>query len=106
MIDDKNLPLKQEFLACYRKLPILKLAAAYVGKSHDTVQRWREKDASFALLVVRARIDWAVEKSQKANPMWLLERIIGEEFADKPQDLSVNVRLEEALSRMARLLPK
>lgn len=107
MIKDKRLPLKQEFLVCYRKLPMLKLAGAYIGKSDDTITNWKKEDSDFSERIVRAKVEWVTEKVKTADPKWLLKRIIGEEFADKKEvDNGVNARLEEALDRLAKLLPK
>lgn len=72
---------KQNFLEYYKQLPVLKLAAASVGKSDDTIRRWRDEDAVFAAQIDFLKAQWALEKSKTIKSTeWLLERVLREEF--------------------------
>lgn len=99
--------LKREFLKYYRFLPIQKLAAEFIGKCEDTITDWKRKDKKFSDQIGMAKSEWALEKSRKVRPEWLLERIMKEHFAEKTEvDHGLNSELQKALDRMAKLLPK
>lgn len=99
--------LKLEFLEYYLKLPIQKLAAASIGKSEDTIIRWKKNDAYFADQMQAKKAEWALDKVVKVKKTeWLLERIMKEYFAEKKEvEHSTSEKLDEALDRISRLLP-
>ena len=99
---------KVKFLEYYGKLPIQKLAASSIGKDEDTIIRWKNADADFADQTQVAKAEWALAKSKEVKSVeWLLERVMKDHFSQKiEEEHSVNAELEEALERIANLLPK
>ena len=54
-----------------------------------------------------AKSEWALEKSEKVRPEWLLERVMKVHFAEKTEvDHNLNSELEKALDRIAKLMPR
>lgn len=100
--------LKQRFLEYYKKLPIQKLAAEFIGKDEDTIIRWKNNDKNFADRVASAKSEWALSKATSVKSSeWLLERILSEHFKEKKEvDSKVNIELEATLDRMAKILPR
>lgn len=99
--------LKSEFLQYYRKLPVQKLAAEFIGKDEDTITNWKKVDKRFSDQLLKAKSEWALEKVRGVRSTeWLLERILKEYFAVKTNvQLDTNRKLDDALSRMSKLLP-
>jgi hypothetical protein len=104
-IANKN--LKDAFIEYYSKLPIQKLAAEFIGKDEDTITNWKKRDKKFSDRLARAKSEWALNKVMSVkNSQWLLERILKEHFVEKKEiEHEVNERIEEALDRMAKILP-
>lgn len=76
--------LKKELIEYYRKLPMQKMAAAYIGRDEDTVIRWKKEDADFADQISRARAEWARDNVEAVKSKeWLLERILRDDFSEK-----------------------
>lgn len=102
---DQLSEVKKSFLKFYRKLPIQKLAAEYIGKDEDTITNWKKNDQTFSDHLGRAKSEWALEKADKSKPQWLLERIIREEFGSvKKEENEVNAELEEWIVHVRKLL--
>lgn len=79
-----NSELKAKFLECYRKLPNQKLAAGFIGRDEDTILRWKDDDKEFADAVLKAKSEWALDKTGKVrSPEWLLERVLKEDFSQR-----------------------
>ncbi|EKD43527.1 MAG: hypothetical protein ACD_72C00242G0005 [uncultured bacterium] len=99
---------KTKFLEYYRHLPIQKFAAEAIGRSEDTICDWKNKDPNFANHLGRAKSAWVLEKAEKVKSAeWLLERIVSEYFKEKiGVENPVNEKLEQALERMAQIVPK
>jgi hypothetical protein len=78
--------LKTRFLDYFKQLPVQKLAAASVGKSEDTVTRWKQDDAAFADQIEQLKAQWALEnvKGVKSRE-WLLERLMKDHFAPRQE---------------------
>ncbi len=96
---------KKEFLEYYRKLPIQKLAAEYIGKDEDTITNWKKNDPTFSDQLGRAKSEWALKKANKAKPQWLLERVIREEFGSvKKEENETNAEIEAWVVHVRKLL--
>lgn len=78
--------LKIKFLEYYRELPIIKLAAASIGRTDDTLSLWRAQDSDFSEAIDTAKAEWAKEKVRGVRSKeWLLERILKEQFAPRQE---------------------
>ena len=99
--------LKEKFLDYYRKLPIQKLAAEFIGKDEDTIINWKKKDKLFSDRLASVKSEWALNNVGKVKRAeWLLERLLSEYFVEKKEvDSNVNLRLEVELDRVSKLLP-
>lgn len=72
---------KQKFLEYFRKLPVQKLAAGYVGINQDTVTDWKKADKEFSDQIEAAKSEWAMNLSSKVRSKeWLLERLMRDPF--------------------------
>lgn len=86
MIADKNLELKEKFLAYYRELPVIKLAAGWIGRTDDTITNWRKDDTDFSEQIDNAKSDWAKKTSKQVKSKeWLLERVMKDHFAPRQE---------------------
>lgn len=87
-----NKELKDKFLDYFRKLPIQKLAADYIGRSEDTISDWKKDDTEFANQIATAKSEWALDKVGKVRSKeWLLERIMNDHFSAKTPDPAVQI---------------
>lgn len=78
--------LKEDYLAYYREIPIQRLASASIGRSEDTVIRWRKEDADFAERVEKAEAEFALANLRKIRSSeWKLERIMKHTFAQRSE---------------------
>lgn len=81
---------KQAYLAYYAECPIQRYAAAFIGKSEDTILRWRSEDSVFAEQVEAARALFVRKKLKASPPQWVLERLETQLFGPKdPRDPAV-----------------
>jgi hypothetical protein len=86
MIADDRLKLKEKFLLYYRDLPIQKLACNHVGRSEDTIIRWKAEDEDFANQIDDAKAAWAMARSKRVKSQeWLLERVMKDHFAQRSE---------------------
>jgi hypothetical protein len=84
MIKDDNLKLKEKFLDYYRDLPVQKLACEFIGKSEDTIIRWKKDDEDFANQQQQAKANWAMLHSKGVkSDEWILERVMKDHFSQK-----------------------
>jgi len=82
MIQDKRLPLKKKFLEYFQKVPIQKYAGAYIGKSEDTITRWKKADEDFADQIELAKAEYLKAKLIKVRSNeWILERLFKDHFS-------------------------
>ncbi len=81
--DSEKAKFKEAYLKYYADCPIQKYAAAWIGRSHDTIQRWKKEDASFASSIEAARALWVRKKLRRAKPEFALERLESELFGEK-----------------------
>ena len=102
------LKLKADFLTYFRQLPIQKLAAGFIGKSEDAITDWKNKDKQFSDQIASAKSAWALDNvGMVKSKEWLLERIMNEHFGEKREvEHSLSEELQQALERMAQILPK
>lgn len=81
-----NADLKEKYLEYYRKVPMQKFAAAYIGKSEETIIRWRKADADFDNCVSLAKANFVSEKINKIRSNeWILERVIKGDFSPRQE---------------------
>lgn len=87
MVQQDNIKkLKDRFVKYYRQLPHKSLSANFIGRTLDTINLWEKSDANFSACVLRAKAEWAREKSKKVKSTeWLLERVLKEEFAQRQE---------------------
>ena len=86
MIDDENLKLKHTYLEYYRTLPVQKLAGEYIGKSENTIIRWKDADDDFANQMSHAKAEWAKAREGKVkSEEWLLERVLKDHFSQRSE---------------------
>ena len=85
MINDAKLPLKEKFLEYYRELPIKNLAAAYIGRTDDTILIWQRDDSDFSELVKEAEANWAMKKCKGVEDSWILERVMKKHFSQRSE---------------------
>lgn len=78
--------LKQKFLEYFRKVPIQKFAAGYIGRSEDTITDWKASDSDFSDCIERAKADFVSEKINRVRSNeWILERIFKGDFAQRSE---------------------
>src|SRR3990167_850321 len=78
-----NLDEKEKYLEYYKDSPLQHYACMYIGKSEDTIIRWKKADADFANRVEAARAEWVRGKIKKARVEFALERMEHEVFGEK-----------------------
>jgi len=72
--------LKEQVVAYYSKLPILKYAAMSVARNEDTVLLWRKEDPDFSDKLQKAKAAFLMSKVNKVKSEFYLERQFREEF--------------------------
>lgn len=82
--------LKAKYLEYYADLPVQKYACMYIGKSEDTLIRWRQEDENFANRLQELRAKWVAKKVSKAKVEFALERLEREVFKDTKEILVIN----------------
>lgn len=108
---EKIAELKTKFLEYYRELPIIRLAAASIGRHEDTVHLWKKDDSEFSEQIEKAKAEWTMKNVKVVrDKKWLLERIMRDDFAQRQEltgkdgkdlptpILSVNPKVEDAIS--------
>lgn len=76
--------LKIRFLEYYKELPIIKLAAGWIGRTDDTITNWRKEDPEFSEQIDIAKSEWAKKTTKQVRSKeWLLERIMKDHFAQR-----------------------
>lgn len=89
--------LKAKFIQYFRQLPHHGLAAAYIGRTNDTISAWKRQDPEFSEAVDRAKAEFAMENVvQVKNKEWVLERLLRGEFSPPKQvhELQYNPQTE------------
>lgn len=91
MINDNRLELKEKFLAYFKEVPIQKYAGAWIGKSEDTITRWKEEDKDFADQIENAKAEFIKSKLGKIQSNeWILERLFKDHFAQRNELTGAN----------------
>lgn len=86
LTEEQNIArLKDEFVDYYVKVPVIKYAGMFVGRSDDTIQRWLESDSVFAARVEKARAQWVASRLPKARVEFALERLEKQIFAERKE---------------------
>lgn len=86
MIKDDKLPLKEKFLEYFSTTPIQKFAAAHIGKSEDTIGRWKNEDEDFADCIEKLKAAYVAKKlNMVRSNEWILERVFKGDFAERKQ---------------------
>lgn len=84
MIKDDRLQLKEKFMEYFRKTPIQKFAAAYIGRDENTITLWKKEDQDFCDCIERAKADYVSEKLNRVRSNeWILERVFKGDFAQR-----------------------
>lgn len=79
-----NIELKERFLEYFRKVPIQKFAAGYIGRSEDTITDWKKNDKDFSDCIDLAKAEFVSAKMNKVRSNeWILERIFKGDFAQR-----------------------
>jgi len=79
-----NVELKEKYLQYYRKVPMQRFAAGYIGRDEDTIIRWRKADKEFADCVELAKAEFVSEKINKIRSNeWILERVMKGDFSQR-----------------------
>ena len=90
---------KVRFLDYFTDVPIQKYAAMHIGKSEDTISRWKGEDTEFADQIEAKKADYlrrSVTRIRLDDPKWIIERIYKKDFS---------VRRELTGAEGNRLLP-
>jgi hypothetical protein len=99
--------LQAKFLEYFRVVPIQKYAAAHIGRSEDTITDWKAQNSDFSDQIEKAKADFVKDKlgGVKSNE-WILERLFKDHFAERKEfEMGASEKLEEALDRIAKILP-
>lgn len=91
--------MKEDVVAYYSKLPILKYAAMSVARDEDTVIRWRNDDAEFADRLQKAKASFLLSKVNKVRAEFYLERQFREEFGNSLDITSGGDKVQPVLVR-------
>lgn len=89
---EKNEKIKEEYLDYYKDVPVQKYAAMYVGKSEDTIIRWRKQDPSFAHRVEKLKAEWIRKKAASLKAEFALERLEAEVFSRKEPNYGISFK--------------
>jgi hypothetical protein len=65
---DRIQPLKEEYLRFFRRFPLQAVAADYIGRGVDCVQKWQKNDPWFYAEVQKAKAEWAEKNLRKMRP--------------------------------------
>lgn len=85
MIDDKNLPVKREYLLYLADVPKHKWASKAVRIDEDTSKRWRDADPDFADQCEQVLSEWVRKNLKKSKPEFQLERLLKDDFSEKKE---------------------
>jgi len=86
MKKDNRLPLKEKFLTYFKGTPIQKYAAAYIGKSEDTITDWKKEDSDFSDQIEKLKAEYIQQKLKKVvSPEWILERLFKNHFSKRQE---------------------
>lgn len=86
MIDDNRLVLKEKFLEYFREVPIQKYAGAWIGRSEDTIKRWKEEDSDFADQIEIEKANYLKKKLIRVqSPEWIIERLFKDHFSTRSE---------------------
>lgn len=81
-----NVEKKERFLEYFRKVPIQKFAAGYIGVSDDTITNWKKADSEFSDCIERAKAEFVSAKINKVRSNeWILERVFKGDFAQRQE---------------------
>lgn len=90
MKKDNRLLLKEKFLTYFKETPIQKYAAAYIGKSEDTITDWKKEDSDFSDQIDQLKAQYVQRHlKQITSSEWILERLFKSHFS-KRSDISVD----------------
>lgn len=78
MIQDDRLPLKEQYLDYYGKIPVKKYACYSIGIDEDTGLRWEKDDADFADRIRKSKSLYLLAKSKYLPPTFLIPLLFRE----------------------------
>lgn len=80
MTDNKELKIK--FLEYFSEVPIQRYAAAFIGRSEDTITDWKRADSEFSDQVELAKAEYLRKQLGKVRSReWIIERLFKDHFA-------------------------
>lgn len=85
MIQDKRLPIKENYLLYLEEVPKHKFACKSVKISKDTGKRWRNEDQDFADLCEAKISEWVRKTLKRTKPEFQLERLLRDDFAQRSE---------------------
>lgn len=86
---------KDEFVAYFEEVPVIKYAAMYIEITEVTAHDWLNKDSDFLSRVNQAKSKWAKKRALKTRAEFQLERLDKEIWSEhKTLDISVDPRKE------------
>lgn len=75
MTELKRQEKKDEFVAYYEEVPVIKYAAMYISVTEQTVHNWLNEDESFFSRVEKAKAKWVKKRALKTRAEFQLERL-------------------------------
>lgn len=88
MMQDERLLLKQKFLEYFSEVPIQKYAAAYIGRTEDTITDWKKQDSDFSDQIEFAKAEYLRRSLKEVKSKeWILERLFKDHFSDDVKSL-------------------
>jgi len=75
MTELKRQEKKDEFVAYYEEVPVIKYAAMYIGVTEQTAHNWLNEDEEFFSRTEKAKAKWAKKRALKTRAEFQLERL-------------------------------
>lgn len=86
---------KDEFIAYFEEVPVIKYAAMYIEVTEPTAHNWLKEDSDFLSRVNQAKSKWAKKRALKTRAEFQLERLDKEIWSEhKTLDITVDPRKE------------
>lgn len=79
---------KVDFLKYFADVPIQKYAAMHIGRSDETITRWKRDDVEFVEQIKALRAEYlrkSVKKIRLGDPKWVIERMYKKDFSARQE---------------------
>jgi len=96
MTSQERQDLKEQFIAYFEEVPVVKYAAMYIEVTEQTAHNWLNEDADFLSRVNQAKAKWAKKRALKTKAEFQLERL-DKEIWSEHKTLDVTVDASKAL---------